>query len=73
MGSRKKSGDEAREQLVAFLREHKREHKYLPTIAVMARELGMARNTVTWHLEMLKQSKRVDFEDGNMSRSLRLR
>ena len=72
-GVRQEVGDIHREELLAFLREHKKAKRYLPSLSVMARETGMARNTVAWHLEKLKESKMVDFEDGNMSRSLRLR
>jgi biotin operon repressor len=66
-------GDKQREALMLFMRAFRDTQHYLPTIADISSGLGMARTAVVWHLEMLRDEGRVDYVDGHMSHSLRLR
>lgn len=66
-------GEASRERIVEYIRTFKREHKYMPTLAEMSRDLNLPRTAVIWHIEKLRESKRVTYVDGNMARSLRLR
>lgn len=65
-------GDANRALLLRYLTEFYRERRYMPTIAQMAAATGLQRTAVAWHLQKLREQKKLDFEDGNMSRSLRL-
>lgn len=66
-------GDKQRDALMLFMRAFKHDNRYLPSIAEMASDLNMQRTAVVWHLEKLREEGRVDYVDGKMSRSLRLR
>ena len=56
-----------------YIRAFKKEHKYTPTLAEVARDLNLPRTAVVWHIKKLREQRRVTYQDGNMSRSLRLR
>jgi hypothetical protein len=36
--------------MMMYLREFRRNHNYMPTIADMARDCGMHRTSIVWHL-----------------------
>jgi SOS-response transcriptional repressor LexA len=73
MGVRTEAGEAVRAELLAFLRSYYKKHRYMPTQAEMTDATGIKRAAIAWHLTKLRESKKVDFEDGKMSRSLRLR
>lgn len=66
-------GDKQRNALMFYMRAFRDKQHYLPTIADMASGLNMQRTAVVWHLEMLRDEGRVDYVDGHMARSLKLR
>lgn len=72
-GSRTESGEAQREGLLAYIRTYYRQHKYMPQVLEMVEATGMGRASVAWHLTKLRESRKVDFEDGMMARTLRLR
>jgi len=72
-GIKTDEGAESRERLLAFMREHQKTMGYIPSIAAMARALGMNTTGVRWHLQKLRELGKVDYHDGAMSKSLRLR
>jgi predicted transcriptional regulator len=72
-GKKNDIGEASRDRMVEYIRTYKREHKYMPTLAEIARDLNLPRTAVVWHVEKLREQKRVAYEDGNMARSLRLR
>jgi len=65
-------GDQQRLSLMVFMRGFRKENGYMPSIKQIAEALGMQRTSVVWHLEMLREEGRIDYADGNMSRSLRV-
>ena len=65
-------GEARREALLAYLRTYYRQKKYMPQIKEMSEALSLSRTVVVWHLQKLRESKQLDYEDGNMARTLRL-
>jgi predicted ArsR family transcriptional regulator len=72
-GKKNDVGEASRDRMVEYMRSFKKERKYMPTLAEMARDLKLPRTAVVWHIEKLREQRRVTYEDGNMARSLRLR
>jgi predicted ArsR family transcriptional regulator len=58
--------------LLEYLRTFQRKHHYMPSIKEMAEETCLPRTAVVWHLEKLRESNAVEYEDGKLARSLRL-
>lgn len=66
-------GRATRERLLDYLRQQQAEKGYLPPIAEMGRAMGMARNGVKWHLNILREEGKIDYDQANMSRSMKLK
>ncbi|GAA2163149.1 hypothetical protein [Pedococcus bigeumensis] len=72
-GIKTDEGAASRARLLTFLKWHQQEHGFIPSIAAMSRALDMNSNGIRWHLKKLREEKKVDYVDGVISRSLRLR
>ena len=72
MGVRTDHGGQQRDELVQYMRDFIATNHYTPTIAEMARGMGMHRTAVTWHLTVLRDEGRVHYVDGHLAHSLQL-
>jgi hypothetical protein len=72
MGVQTEAGQASRDRIMAALRLYRKEHHYLPTVTQVAEMTGIQRTAVVWHLEKMREQKVLTYEDGNMSRSIRL-
>lgn len=72
MGVQTDVGHEARGQILVFMRTFVKNRHYVPTVGEISAYTGIARTGVVWHLEKMREHGDLDYEDGNMSRSLRL-
>lgn len=71
-GVRSAQGDAQRYRLLAFMRGYRSRNGFHPSIAEMARALGMQRTAILWHLTMLRSEGSIDYVDGHVARSLTL-
>ena len=71
-GAKTAHGDGQRYRLLEFMRGFQERSGYQPTVADMARELGMSRTSVIWHLAALRDEGAITYVDGHMARSLQL-
>lgn len=72
MGVKTAVGQASRDRIMEYLRGFRREHHYLPTVTQVSQTLKIERNSVVWHIEKMRDQRVLTYEDGNMSRSLRL-
>jgi hypothetical protein len=71
-GTRQPDGDAHRAALLKFITDFQHDRHFMPSIKEMSEATGLARTAIVWHLEKLRESKKVDYDDGNLARSLRL-
>lgn len=71
-GTRTMQGDAARQRIMSFIRVFEKEYSYMPNLVEIAQGTGLLRNSVRFHLEVLRRGERVAFTDGMMARTLRL-
>lgn len=71
-GTRTMQGDAARQRILSFIRVFEKEHSYMPNLVEIADGTAMFRNSVRFHLEILRRAEKVAYTDGMMARTLRL-
>lgn len=71
-GTRTVQGDAARQKIMQFLRGFEAEHGYMPNLMEIAEGVDLFRNSVRFHLEILRREGQVEYIDGVMARTLRL-
>ena len=72
MSTKTQAGREARESVLTFLVDFRRESGYFPTQQEIEEGLGMTRGPVLWHLKQLREQGFITYEPGRFSRTLRV-
>ncbi len=65
-------GEQQRDRIHAFMRAVWKEHGYMPSVTEIADETGLSRTSVYWHLDLLRRTGFITFEDDQRARTLRL-
>jgi Bacterial regulatory protein, arsR family len=72
MGSRTDQGAEIREELLLYMCDFREANGYTPSLADLARKMGMNRTAVIWHLSILRDEGLVQYADQHLAHSLAL-
>lgn len=70
-GKPQTQGDLQRTKVLAYLKHFHKRHGYMPSLKEVSQATEVPRSTLAWHLDMLRDEGKVDFDDGLMARSLR--